>query len=560
MSPSPDREPIHVPYTTQPAPAGGLPSTATRRIRLAENALQQRVEFEALVARISGLFSSLRPDQVDWGIHEALRQMGEFLEVDHCHVCQVYANGALLDHTHSWSFDGVESPWHGIRAMSWQEVLPTVSARLLRLDGLAVYSVHQMGPEAQTDQQTFYVQGIGSVIFVPMAMLGKCTGFISLDCVGREMQWTDDSIALLRIVAAIIADGLERKRTDEALRQENEFSNALFNATGALFMVLNREGRIVRFNKAAEEASGYSLEEVHGRFPWEDLVPREERVAERKRFMRMVAGAPPSQAEGGFLTKEGQRRIISWSYAALHGPDQSVDYVIMSGIDVTVAKHLEADILSVAEGEQSRIGHDLHDGLGQHLTGVEFMAQVIVQRLEAAGRPEARDMEEITRLIREAIAQTRDLARGLSPVVLQKKGLPVALTDLAESISARMQVHCTCEVSMPPPIVDYNTSIHLYRIAQEAAANAVKHGKATAVAISLEEHHNRLKLTIADNGSGLPDNHGVGQGMGLRVMTYRAGIIGATLDMYSTPGQGVTIQCTLVQTDAAEPATPTLLL
>lgn len=560
MSPTPEREPIHVPYKNPAAAAGNLPSTATRRIRIAETALQQRMEFEALVARISGLFSSLRPDQVDWGIHEALRQMGEFLEVDHCHACQVYANGDLLDHTHSWSFDGVEAPWNGIRGLNWQEVLPSVSSRLLRLDGMAVYSVHQMGPEAQTDQQTFYAQGIGSVIFVPMAMLGKCTGFISLDCVGREMQWTEDSIALLRIVAAIIADGLERKRTDEALRKENEFSNALFNATGALFMVLNREGRIVRFNKAAEEASGYALAEVQDRFPWEDLVPREERVAERKRFMRMVAGAPPTQAEGGFLTKEGQRRIISWSYAALHGPDQSVDYVIMSGIDVTVAKHLEADILSVAEGEQSRIGHDLHDGLGQHLTGVEFMAQVIVQRLEAAGRPEARDMEEITRLIREAIAQTRDLARGLSPVVLQKKGLPVALTDLAESISARMQVHCTCEVSMPPPIVDYNTSIHLYRIAQEAAANAVKHGKATAVAITLEEHHNRLKLTIADNGSGLPDNHGVGQGMGLRVMTYRAGIIGATLDMYSTPGQGVMIQCSLAQSDPQEQPTERLLL
>ena len=113
---------------------------------------------------------------------------------------------------------------------------------------------------------------------------------------------------------------------------------------------------------------------------------------------------------------------------------------------------------------------------------------------------------------------------------------------------------------MPPPIVDYNTSIHLYRIALEAAANAVKHGKATAVAITLEEHHNRLKLTIADNGSGLPDNHGVGQGMGLRVMTYRAGIIGATLDMYSTPGQGVMIQCSLAQSDPQEQPTERLLL
>jgi PAS domain S-box-containing protein len=519
----------------------------TRKIRRAESALQQRVEFEALVSRISGMFVRLRSADLDWGINEALRELGEFVRVDHCHICRIHSNTTLMDHTHTWSPKGDHLRWEGKDNVRIDDQIPWAATRLRRLDGIAVYSVDTLGPDARVDQMTFRRQGIKSVIFVPMAVSGELVGFVGLDSTRMEMHWTDDAISLLKIVAAIIGDAMERRQSEDALRKENAFNNALFNASGAVIIVLDTEGRIIRFNPAAEEVTGLSSAETIGHCPWDVFVPRDERASERRIFRRLVAGAPSSAHEGNIFTKDSERRVISWSTTSIAAVDGSVAYVIMSGIDVTETKRLEADVLNVAEEEQSRFGHDLHDGLGQHLTGIEFMSHVLQQRLASREAPEAAEMEEIARLIREAIGHTRDLARGLSPVLLQSKGLAVALQDLAASTTRHMRgIRCSCQTGANLPAIGNEKAIHLYRIAQEAVANAAKHGRATEILISVRELENHLELSIEDNGAGFPDGTPGGTGgMGLRVMHYRAGIIGGTLNISQRPGEGVTVTASL---------------
>ena len=196
-----------------------------------------------------------------------------------------------------------------------------------------------------------------------------------------------------------MGDAMERRDAEDAIRRENAFSYALFSATGALLVVLDTEGRIIRFNPSAEYITGMSAAECEGCSPWDLWVPRDEQTEERRIFRRIVAGAPPAAHEGNIITRNGERRVISWSTTSIPSEDGGVAYVIMSGIDVTETKRLEADVLNVAEQEQSRLGHDLHDGLGQHLTGIEFMSHVLAQKLESSNSPEAGDMEEIARLI-----------------------------------------------------------------------------------------------------------------------------------------------------------------
>ena len=520
----------------------------TRKILRAENALQQRVEFEALVSRISSLFVRLKSDEIDRGIQEALREMGEFLRVDHCHLCRVHGSGELVDHTHEWAAGGKPHPWSGTRGLPLDEHLPWSAVRLRRLDGIAIYSVDTLSAAAAVDQQTFREQGIRSVIFVPMAVGGELVGFIGLDSTRMEMQWTEDAISLLKIVGGILADALDRRRAEDALRKEHDFTQALLNATGAIFIVLDAEGRIVRFNHAAETVSGYMLDDVKGKTPWDLFIPRDERTAARRNFKRLTSEATASAFEGVVVSRFGKRRVISWSNSAmLSGDGHAVEYVIMSGIDVSDTKRLEAEVLNVAEREQSRFGHDLHDGLGQHLTGIEFMSEVLSQRLAAKGRAEeAADLDQITGLIREAIGQTRDLARGLSPVVLQSKGLAVALQDLAASATKHLGLSCGCRFADEGKdgVEDPEMAIHLYRIAQEAVANAAKHGRATEVTLLLGSREGRVELTVEDNGNGLPpDFTGESSGMGLRVMQYRAGLIGGTLHIGAGIRGGVVITC-----------------
>ncbi len=552
--PSHSHDDIEVRYSHNVLPARAVEEDnttqmgpVTRKIRRAESALQQRVEFEALVSRISGMFVRLRSADLDWGISEALRELGEFIRVDHCHICRVHSNTVLMDHTHTWSLRHDHQSWDGKLNIPVDEQIPWAATRLRRLDGIAVYSVDTLGPEAAVDQKTFRRQGIKSVIFVPMAVSGELVGFVGLDSTRMEMHWTEDAISLLKIVAAIIGDALERRQAEDALRKENAFTSALFNASGAVIIVLDTEGRIIRFNPAAEEVTGLNSAETLGHCPWDVFVPRDERASERRIFRRLVAGAPSSAHEGNIFTREGERRVISWSTTSIATADGGVAYVIMSGIDVTETKRLEADVLNVAEEEQSRFGHDLHDGLGQHLTGIEFMSHVLQQRLASRNAPEAAEMEEIARLIREAITHTRDLARGLSPVLLQSKGLAVALQDLAASTTRHIRgVHCSCQTAPELPAIDNEKAIHLYRIAQEAVTNAAKHGRASEILISVRDLENHLELSIEDNGGGFPEGTPGGTGgMGLRVMHYRAGIIGGTLHISQRPGEGVTVTASL---------------
>ena len=203
----------------------------------------------------------------------------------------------------------------------------------------------------------------------------------------------------------------------------------------------------------------------------------------------------------------------------------------------------QKEVLAISERERTRFGAELHDGLGQQLTAIELMCQSLKQDLQAADPQSAKQASEICRFLREAIAQTRSLARDLSPVKLGSGGLPEALKELALRTTETRRLKCTVNISGSVIIENELDAGHLYRIAQEAVHNAVKHAGATDVVISLTQNRNGLRLEISDNGQGLPKSPKPGQGIGLQVMKHRASIIGANLEIKSGTGKGVTVVC-----------------
>lgn len=209
--------------------------------------------------------------------------------------------------------------------------------------------------------------------------------------------------------------------------------------------------------------------------------------------------------------------------------------------DVTQGKELEKEILAISEREQRRMGQDLHDDLCQRLAGTEFLSRALQEQLGAAAQ--AAKAGEIARLIREAMQYTRLLARGLAPVELAADGLLRGLQALAERTSEHFQVRCRVEAPSVFLVQDPTVSTHLYRIAQEAVANSLKHGGATEISIRLESKAEGGELRVRDNGKGLPPGAQVSTGMGLRIMRYRAEMIGATLAVESPAPGGTTIVC-----------------
>lgn len=206
-------------------------------------------------------------------------------------------------------------------------------------------------------------------------------------------------------------------------------------------------------------------------------------------------------------------------------------------------RRLEREILEVGEREQHRIGQDLHDGLGQQLTAIEMMCASLKTDITAAQPKLMPQVERICAMLREAVAHTRSMARGLVPVKDEPEALWASLVELAERTSALGRARCRFDCTEPVLVCDNAVAGHLYRIAQEAVNNAVKHSGATEVILHLAQENGALRLRISDNGRGLARTKSAG--MGLQVMQHRARVIGADLAVDSHPGRGVTIACTL---------------
>jgi PAS domain S-box-containing protein len=206
---------------------------------------------------------------------------------------------------------------------------------------------------------------------------------------------------------------------------------------------------------------------------------------------------------------------------------------------------LQNEILEVSETEQRRIGHDLHDGLGQHLTALELLSQALVGKIRTAAPDLVKPAQEITRQIRETITQTRLLSHNLSPVPLAADGLMLALSELAAGTQGMAGIKCEFHCAEPVLLPDAQAATHLYRITQEAVNNALKHSGAAKIEISLSEHADSWKIAVQDNGRGFAPDADRNSGLGLRLMRYRAQLLSAVLEIDSAPRRGARVSCTL---------------
>jgi PAS domain S-box-containing protein len=220
---------------------------------------------------------------------------------------------------------------------------------------------------------------------------------------------------------------------------------------------------------------------------------------------------------------------------------QSVANVLAAAIE---RRALEEELLNISSREQRHIGQDLHDGLCQQLVGIEFRNSVLVQQLANIPAAQA-EAAQIGEFIRDVTRQARSLARGLSPVQIESNGLMAALGGLTSNAAKLFNLACSFQCPQPVLFENPSTATHLYRIAQEAIGNAIKHGQTKSIIVSLKQSNGEVTLTIKDDGSGFTREISKTEGMGLRIMEYRADMVGATLRIDSMIGKGTTVACRL---------------
>ncbi len=215
-------------------------------------------------------------------------------------------------------------------------------------------------------------------------------------------------------------------------------------------------------------------------------------------------------------------------------------------------QRLDREIAQVADRERRRLGQELHDSLCQHLTGTALTAQTLREKLAARSAAEIAEADKVVRYIEEGIDLSRDLARGFFSPELEPEGLVFALQSLAENVNERFQIPCAVEIQGVVDAPDSTAATHLYRIAQEAVTNAAKHANPSRVQIRLAGSDRSLILSVSDDGVGLPDKLPQTEGLGFRLMTHGAAILGADFHAARNPEGGTTVTCKLNMDDESE--------
>ena len=304
------------------------------------------------------------------------------------------------------------------------------------------------------------------------------------------------------------------------------------------------DGVIVSWNEAAERIYGYTAEEAIGHSA-SMLVPPSHANELPEIMERIQRGEWTKNLETTRCRKDGTLINVLLTVSPvshLMGRDTGA---LVIARDITLRKRLEEKLLEIGADERRRLGHDLHDGLGQFLLGIALKTKMLEEALTKGKSPEAWRAKEVVGLVNTAITQARNLAHGLDPIHVEANGLVAALRNLAAQTRELFQVDCTFACKREQLDVNTQTGIAFYRVAQEAIHNAIRHGQARQIKVELAVNNAQLCLKVFDNGKGFPPDSKSYSGMGLHIMQFRANSIGGHLTIESQPNKGARIECTV---------------
>ena len=367
----------------------------------------------------------------------------------------------------------------------------------------------------------------------------------------QVLKWIEVRLVPLRnnqgtveSVMGIVRDITDRKLRDESLRLSEARFRQLAENIDEVFWISNAaKNEIIYVSPAYEKIWARSCASLYRTpFEWADAIHPEDRA-------RMLLAICQKQIIGTYdeeyrvIRPDGKIRWIHDRAFPIKDESGQVYRIVGIAADITQRHQLQNRLLEIVEHERNRLGQDLHDGLAQHLVGIGFAFNLLGKDLSVVAPQLNARLSDLSAKIYGAIGMTRELARGLHTTELKNHGLAAALQNLCETTGRDFNLKCAFDGAAGLNLKKQEVATHLYRIAQEAVHNAVKHAHAREIMIRLKIESGRMVLTVADDGIGL-----VGKfepGMGMEIMRYRAGVIGGQFEVSRAPTGGVIITCSL---------------
>jgi PAS domain S-box-containing protein len=355
-----------------------------------------------------------------------------------------------------------------------------------------------------------------------------------------------------RVVLVLIGAGLlalrqramqreiSRLSHELTIRQSNERAMELVRSSTDVIAVCNEYEQLVFVSPAAQAMLRRSPAELLNTPA--DLLLGAAQQSELSAFLeRLRTGAErEAEYESAYNTPSGEQRILRVMGTNRAG-NPLINGIVLALSDVTASRGLEREIINIATRERLRLCSDIHEGLGQELSGIALLLHSAAAHPNADPAAQRRSLESIVGHVNHSIETTRNLAEELSPIQIARGSLVAALERLVQDLGTRLQLPVRLDAPPEEPFIDAAVADHLYRIAQEATSNAVRHSGCTQLEIELRSSAQALDLSISDNGRGMDPLRPRSRGLGHRMMNYRARLIGGNLKIDSPPGGGTRV-------------------
>ena len=430
-------------------------------------------------------------------------------------------------------------------------------------------------------KSTIRSEGIRAAAFIPLVSSQKLIGKF-MTYYDTPHVFTDDEVKLATTIATQVAQAIEHKRDEEALRESEARLRATVEQATAGVARCDTNGRIVFANRTLCKMLGYTESELIGKSV-ADVTHPDDLEKTMRLFQRMIQLGKAFDVEKRYLRKDGSILWAAVSASAVREPHGKAQSTVAVIVDITARKKmelvlqksnealealvdqrtkalsvanaelkgeierrkgLEGEILEISDREQQRLAQELHDGICQHLTAVAFMARSVGVRLKNHRVIDVKDIEKIAELVNNAATDTRNLSRALHRFDVDAAGLVEALEDLVDREMWRTP--CRLEVKPSFHLDDDTVAAHLYRIAREAVINANKHAQARQIVVKLERSGQRqMVLSITDDGVGVQKAGNGARGLGFHIMNYRARLMGGQLKVESPEKGGTRVACYL---------------
>jgi PAS domain S-box-containing protein len=527
----------------------GLLQTALIVGLLVNRARRRQGEEEAiLLADISTKFVNLPPGEVDSVIIDAERRICELLDLDLAALWQKsHASAGVLTPTHVYKREGLQRP----QQMRWEQ-FPWYGKEVMHGRVVAVSSLEELPAEATVDRESCRQLGVKSNLTMPLSVGGKPTiGLLGLNTLRKERDWPDALVKRLQVVVQIFANALDRKYSDQALREsEQRFRLLIEQAPEAILLWDVERGGLVLANAEAERLFGCSREELVEAGPqgfYAPVLPNVQPIDQ---------GAISAYAERALSgeTVVFERTIcnalgrqIDCEVRLTRLPADGRKLIRSSYINITARKEAEAalhdlngQLIRAHEEERSRLARELHDDVTQRL------ALLAIDASRAQRSIDGTTASEVLRSICAGLVRLSEdihsLAYRLHPSLLEDLGLVEAVKAECERFSRQESVIITTNLRDLPASIPSDTAICLFRVAQESIRNVIRHGRAHAIELSLGIVDSRLQLCVQDDGIGFEPTALRGRhSLGLAGMRERLLLVGGELEIESTPGRGTTI-------------------